>query len=189
MKNYFLTFLLILSGALAAQTLKSDPPHTQLSFTVTHLTISHITGNFGDFSVELDYTKEDFTDAKFTLSADVASINTGVKMRDDHLRSTDFFDVENFPKMNFTTTSIDKVFANKYKLHGNLTMHGVTRPITLDLTYNGHIEDSNTGAKTFGFTVKGNLKRTDYGVGVGFPGAVISDEVKLVAFMEFKESK
>ncbi len=115
-------------------TWKNDPAHSQLSFTVTHLGISDVTGSFSDFEVTAESSKPDFSDAVFTLTAKTTSINTRIDMRDNHLKSADFFDVEKYPTMTFKSTALNAEGKNKFKLTGDLTLHGVTKPITMDLS-------------------------------------------------------
>lgn len=159
--------------------------HSKLTFSVTHLGISDIAGLFKTFDVSVTTNKVDFSDAVFELSADVASINTEVGMRDDHLRSADFFEVEKFAKMTFKSTSIKKVSKDKYKLTGDLTLHGVTKPVTMDLWYRGTIENPQSKATTAGFQLTGSLKRSDFGVGPNFPPPMIGDLVNIKADGEF----
>lgn len=179
-----LMFVFFTCGIAAAQsTWKVDPNHSKLTFTVTHLGISDILGLFQKFDATITASQADFSDAVFDLSVDVASINTEVKKRDDHLRSADFFDVENFPTITFRSSSIERSDENKYKLSGDLTMHGITKPVTMDLWYRGTIE--NNDAQTSGFQLTGILKRSDFNIGPDFPPPMLSDEVYIQADGEF----
>ncbi|HYH16013.1 MAG TPA: YceI family protein [Flavisolibacter sp.] len=164
---------------------KNDDAHSQLAFTVKHLGISEISGTFNDFDVTVNASKSDFSDAVFELSANVASINTRVEARDNHLKSADFFDAAKFPTLNFKSTSIKKAGKNKYKLSGNLTLHGVTKPVTMDLEYKGSVENPMSKKQTAGFQVSGVIKRSDFNLGSGFPAPMISDEVQIKADGEF----
>lgn len=169
--------------ATAQSTWKADPNHSKITFMVTHLGISDILGLFQQFDVTATASNPDFSDAAFTLSIDAASINTEVKKRDDHLRSADFFDVEQFPELTFKSSAIEPAGENRYKLSGNLTIHGVTKPVTMDLWYRGTI--SNNGTETAGFQLTGTLKRSDFGIGPDFPPPMLSDEVQIQADGEF----
>ena len=164
---------------------KSDVAHSQLGFTVKHLGISEISGTFNEFDVTVNSSKPDFSDAVFELSANVGSIDTRVEARDNHLKSADFFDAAKYPTLNFKSTSIKKAGNNKYKLSGNLTLHGVTKPVTMDLVYTGTVENPMSKKQTAGFQVSGVIKRSDFNLGSSFPAAVISDEVRIKADGEF----
>jgi polyisoprenoid-binding protein YceI len=164
---------------------KNDPPHSQLGFTVKHLGISDVSGVFNDFDVTVTSLKPDFSDAVVELNAKVASINTRVEARDNHLKSADFFDVEKYPTMHFKSTSLKNAGKNKYKLTGDLTLHGVTKQVTMDLEYRGTIENPMNKKPTAGFQVTGVIKRSDFNLGNSFPPPMISDEVRIKADGEF----
>lgn len=168
-------------------TWKNDPAHSQLSFTVTHLGISDVTGSFSDFEVTAESSKPDFSDAVFTLTAKTTSINTRIDMRDNHLKSADFFDVEKYPTMTFKSTALNAEGKNKFKLTGDLTLHGVTKPITMDLEYRGTVENPMSKKPTAGFQLTGTIKRTDFGIGTKFPDQMVSDIVRIKADGEFTQ--
>lgn len=129
------SFLIVafVSTSLFAQTnWKADPMHSKVTFSVNHLGISDVAGLFKTFEIDITTNKADFSDAVFEVSIDVVSINTEVEMRDNHLRSADFFEVEKYEKMTFKSTSIKKVRKDKYILSGLLTLHGVTKTVTMD---------------------------------------------------------
>lgn len=164
---------------------KNDPPHSQLGFTVTHLGIADVSGVFNDFDVTVTSSKPDFGDAVFELNAKVGSIDTRVEARNNHLKSADFFDADKYPTMHFKSTSIKNAGKNNYKLTGNLTLHGVTKPVTMDLEYRGTVENQMNKKQTAGFQVTGVIKRSDFNLGNGFPPPMISDEVRIKADGEF----
>lgn len=163
----------------------NDPAHSQLSFTVKHLGITDVTGTFNDFEVKVTSSKNDFSDAVFELTAKTASINTRVEARDNHLKSADFFDAEKYPELTFKSTSVKKQGKNKYKLIGDLTIHGVTKPVTMDLVHTGKVENPMNQQETAGFQVTGTIKRSDFKIGGEFPTMIISDEVHIKADGEF----
>lgn len=186
--------LSLLTGALLCASLsfaqtswKSDPAHSKLTFSVTHMGISDVAGLFKTFDAGITASEEDFSDAVFELTVDVASIDTEIEKRDNHLRSPDFFDVEKFPEMTFKSTSIEKAGEDKYKLSGDLTLHGVTKPVTMDLWYRGTIENAQDKSKTAGFQLTGTLKRSDFDIGSKFAPPMLSDEVYIKADGEFKQ--
>ena len=122
-------------------TYKFDAAHSEVTFKVRHLMISNVTGSFSKFDSTLTADKEDFTDAKVTFEADTNSISTNNEQRDGHLKADDFFSVEKFPKLTFDSTSIAKTNDEDYTLTGNLTIRDVTKPVTLDVIYNGSMID------------------------------------------------
>lgn len=185
MKTLKITFLLIiLSYSAMAQNWKSDRQHSRLGFRTTHMTISEINGIFKSFEIQINAKNKDFSDAVIELVADIGSIDTEVEQRDNHLKSADFFDVENYPELCFTSTSITEVSKNKYSVTGNLTIRDNTKTVTVLLTYNGSIENEYTQKITAGFKLIGTIKRTDFFIGSSIPYTIISDEVNIVADME-----
>ena len=183
--------IIILTGFLVSTAFatfdawKNDKPHSQLGFTITHLGISDISGTFNDFDVTVNSSKPDFSDAVFELTTNVASIDTRIDARDKHLKSADFFDVEKYPTITFKSTSLKVEGKDKYKLTGNLTMHGITKEVTMDLKYRGTIQNQMTKAKTAGFQLTGSINRMDFGIGSKFPPPMLSDEVVIKADGEF----
>jgi polyisoprenoid-binding protein YceI len=184
-KITFLAALLVASvSSTFAQNWSLDKAHAKLGFTVTHLMLSEVDGNFKNFDVKLTSTKEDFTDAQIELTADVNSINTDNDRRDGHLKGADFFDVAKFGMLTFKSKSLTKVEGKKYKLAGDLTMHGVTKPVTLDVIFNGTAVHPMNKKTVAGFKVSGIINRAAFGVG-SMPAAMVSEEVELRASGEF----
>lgn len=179
--------LFIASASLYAQsTWKVDNPHAKLTFSTVHNTISDVEGLFNSFDATVTTTKDNFSDAVFELTVDVVSIDTEVDKRDDHLRSSDFFHVEKYPTMTFKSTSIEETDKeNRYKLTGDLTLHGVTKTVTMDLWYRGIYENPRNNKISAGFEVTGALNRSDFNIGQKFPASMISDEVVIEADGEF----
>ncbi len=184
-KISFLLFVLFTSVAAFAQTWTADKAHSKVGFTVTHLALSEVDGNFQTFDAKITSSKEDFSDAIFEFSADIASVKTGADGRDGHLQKPDMFDAAQFPKLTFKSTGISKVADKKYKLTGDLTIKGVTKKVTLDLTLLGTSMDQRSNKKVAGFKASGYIKRTDFGVGT-MPSLVVSEDVELRASGEFK---
>jgi polyisoprenoid-binding protein YceI len=180
-----LSSFFLLTAFATLDTWKNDKPHSQLGFTVTHLGISDVSGTFNDFDVTVTSTKPDFSDAVFELAANVASIDTRVEARDKHLKSADFFDAEKYPVMTFKSTSLKINGKDKYNLTGNLTLHGITREITLDLSFRGITENPMTKVKTAGFQLTGSINRSDFNIGAAFPAPIISERVAIKADGEF----
>lgn len=188
------TMAILLVFSLSAFTVNNpniwtnDAPHSQLFFTVTHLGINDVSGTFDDFTVTVESSKPDFSDAVFNLTAKTNSINTRVEARNNHLKSADFFDVEKYPELTFTSTGIQPAGENKYKLTGDLTIHGVTKTITVDLLYRGQTVNPMSSKLTTSFQINTTIKRSDFEVGGKFPEAIVSDEVRIVANGEFVQA-
>jgi polyisoprenoid-binding protein YceI len=178
-------FVVLTAFTTAVTTWQNDDPHSQLGFTVTHLGISDVSGTFNDFDVKVTSSKPDFSDATFELKARTASVDTRVEARNNHLKSADFFDVAKYPELTFNSSSLKKSGENSYKLSGDLTLHGITKPVTMDLTFRGTTQNPMSKATTAGFQLEGVIKRSDFNVGPGFPAPIISDEVRIKADGEF----
>lgn len=164
-----------------------DPNHSEISFKVKHLVISTVSGKFSSFEGTVESDKEDFSDAKIAFSADIDSINTGNEQRDGHLKSADFFDAGNHPKMSFTSTSLVPKGGSDYTLNGELSLRGSSKPVALAVEFGG-IQKDFYGNTVAGFELTGKINRQDFGLawsGVTEAGGiVVSDEVKLLINVE-----
>ncbi|MBS1773454.1 MAG: YceI family protein [Bacteroidetes bacterium] len=163
---------------------KIDTTHSEVLFKIKHLMISTVTGHFKTFDVEVETEGDDFTKAsKIKFTADVDSISTNNEQRDGHLKSPDFFDAAIFPQIVFEGTKMEGS-GSEYKLHGNFTIKGTTKPIVLDVDFGGIVADP-WGQTKAGFTVSGKISRKEFGLtwsAVTEAGqVVVSDEVKLFA--------
>ena len=175
---------LFLSSIVFAQTIwTTDKNHSQLHFSAMHFGITHIAGIFHKFEVSMNCEKEDFSDAQIEMIADVKSIDTQVEMRDNDLRSPNWFDAEKFPELVFKSTSFTKVKNNKYRLKGTITIHGVSKPIEFDVIFNGRAV-TMTKKQTAGFTVRGKLNRSDFSLGKDPISTGVSNEVEVWADVE-----
>ncbi|MCB9034233.1 MAG: YceI family protein [Chitinophagales bacterium] len=192
LKLFLGAFTLIGFLMVSAQALKqvwtNDSAHSQLYFTVTHLGFNNISGTFDDVTINVTTTTPDFSDATIELSAKTNSINTLIEARDNHLKSADFFDAEKFPALTFKSTALKKKRKGKYKLTGNLTMHGVTKPVTLDLVFKGQKLNPMSSKPTTAFEATGIIKRSEFAVGDKFAEAIISDEVSIKFNGEFLQA-
>jgi polyisoprenoid-binding protein YceI len=191
MKKIIILLAIVLANtALFAQgTWTVDKMHSSLKFTVTHLSVSDVDGFFSDFDVTVTTTKADFSDAKFDLTAKVSSINTGVSMRDDDLKSDHFFNAAVDPTVTFVSTGISPSSPNHYTLTGNLTMHGITKAVTFTLWYRGTIVNPMSKANDAGFQLTGTVNRLDFDLASKYPDAMISNQVIIKADGEFKQAK
>lgn len=169
-----------------------DATHSEISFRVKHLMISNVKGNFNDFSAEIYTSDNDVVTSDVNVSINAASVTTANADRDGHLKSADFFDVENHKQITFVGTSVKKVDDENYKLTGNLTIKGVSKAITLDVEFGGIMKDP-WGNEKAGFTVNGKINRTDWGLNwnaaLEAGGVMVSDEVKVAAEIELVKQK
>ncbi|HPE44200.1 MAG TPA: YceI family protein [Bacteroidales bacterium] len=160
-----------------------DPAHSEVQFKVKHLVISTVTGSFDRFSGQLETSSDDFTPATINFEAEVDSINTNNADRDNHLKSADFFDAANYPKISFVSESFEKTGESTYKLTGNFTMRGTTKKITLDVEHGGVMTDPYGNTKA-GFELQGKVSRKEFGLSwnavTEAGGVVVADEVKLL---------
>ncbi|MDO9137274.1 MAG: YceI family protein [Lutibacter sp.] len=164
MKNLSIVIALLSVALVQAQTTWNiDPSHSSIRFAVDHMVISEVEGIFSTYEGSVIATKADFSDAKINFTVDVNSVNTDNAKRDEHLRSADFFETEKYPKMTFVSTSVVKTGTGKYNLKGKLTLHGVTKEITLAMTYGGTTKDPWGNTKA-GLKVTGVINRTDFGL-------------------------
>ena len=152
-------------SAVAQSSYTFDKNHARLSFSAFHLGISQIEGNFKIFNAILLSTKEDFSDARIEMTADIKSINTEVEIRDNDLKSPKWFDADKYPALTFSSTSFSKISVKNYKLKGNITIHGVTKPIEFDVILNGKGQNPISKKYSFGFSIAGKLNRNDFGIG------------------------
>jgi len=152
----------ITAEKIPAGTWTLDPTHSEVSFSVRHLAISKVKGSFESFDASLE-TAEDHTASKVTASIDVASVNTNQKDRDGHLQSGDFFLAEQHPKMTFVSTSIEEKGGDDFLVHGDLTLRGVTKPVTLKSEFGGLVVDGY-GQTKLGFSATTKIDRTEFGV-------------------------
>jgi polyisoprenoid-binding protein YceI len=140
-----------------------DNMHSSVTFKVRHLVISSVTGHFNTFEGTVESDKDDFTDARVTFSADISSIDTGVEQRDNHLKSPDFFDAANHPKLTFESTGVEKKSDGEYKIKGDLTIRGVSKPVVLDVEFGG-IQNDMYGRTVAGFEMTGKIDRQQFGL-------------------------
>ena len=189
MKKLFVLLAgIALTTAATAQTPWTlDKAHSSVNFTVTHMVVSEVNGNFKDFSAEVKSDKPDFSDLVTAFTIQTASVNTDDEKRDGHLKSEDFFYAEKFPTITFKSASIKKISDKKYELSGDLTMRGVTKKMTWDVKYNGTIKDGY-GNNRAGFKATTTINRKDYGVSwnktMDAGGLAVSDEVAISVNIE-----
>ena len=158
-----------------------DPAHTRLGFVARHLMVSKVRGSFASFTGTIDVA-EDLTQSKVDVTIDTASVTTGAEDRDNHLRSDDFFDAENFPTLKFESTEIKELGDGKYEVIGDLTIKDVTKPVTLDTTYLGIISDPWGNGKAL-LEASTKIDREEWGLTWNAPletgGVLVSKEVTI----------
>jgi polyisoprenoid-binding protein YceI len=176
----------------AESTWSFDQSHSKVGFAVTHLVISEVEGQFHTYEGTVTTTSDDFSGASIVFSADISSIDTENEKRDGHLQSPDFFDAATYPKMTFKSTSFKKKKGNKYELKGDLTIRDVTKPITLDVTYGGTVQDPYGNTKA-GFKLTGAIDRFEYGLkwdaATEAGNLVVSREVDLEMNIQLAKAK
>ena len=165
----------------AATAWKIDAAHSTVEFAVKHLMFTTVKGRFSDVTGTVEFDDTDPTDGRADITIAAASIDTREPKRDAHLKSADFFDVEQYPTLTFRSTKVEGT-ARRFALTGDLTIRGVTRPITLDVTYEGTGKDP-WGAERVGFAATGTLNRRDFGLtwnaALETGGVLVADEVKI----------
>ena len=164
-----------------------DPTHSEIGFKIKHLMITNVSGKFDAFEAEVQAEGEDFATAQIEARIKTSSINTGNLQRDEHLRNSDFFEVEKYPELQFKSTKIEKRDSDNYILYGDLTLKGVTKPIHVNVEFNGIAKDP-WGGERAGFVVTGKINRSDWGVSFNSiletGGVALSEEVKISSELE-----
>ena len=165
-----------------------DPSHSEITFKVKHLMIANVKGEFQKFNASIEAAGADFKHARVHAKMDAATIFTNDETRDQHLRSADFFDAGNHPHLEFTGTGMQHVSGNDYKLTGELTIKGATKPVTLDVEFGGMNKDP-WGNEKMGFSLSGRINRKDWGLNwnaaLETGGVLVSDEVRIHAEVQF----
>jgi len=165
---------------------KIDPAHTAVAFIVNHVGFSNVIGRFNTVGGEVSFDKDAVEKSTVTVTIDTTSVDTNHAKRDEHLRSPDFFNAKEFPKMTFKSTKIEKTGDKTGKLHGDLTMLGVTKPVVLDVTFNKDGVSPASKLETAGFSARGTVKRTEFGMKYGAPA--IGDDIQLLIEVEAVKS-
>jgi polyisoprenoid-binding protein YceI len=161
-----------------------DPIHSEVTFKIKHLMISTVTGQFKKFNLVAETGTDDFnTEKRIEFTADIDSIDTNNEQRNGHLKSADFFNIEQYPQLKFSGKKYD-VSDGEGIISGELTMHGITKPVTLNVEFGGIVKDPYGQTKA-GFTVTGKISRKEFGLSWGTVtetgNVVLSDEVKINA--------
>ncbi|MGX1506281.1 UNVERIFIED_CONTAM: polyisoprenoid-binding protein YceI [Streptomyces graminofaciens] len=159
-----------------------DPAHSSIGFTVRHAMVTNVRGSFGEYEGKLVLDGTEPARSTAAIDVAIASVDTGIADRDGHLRSGDFFDAEKFPKMTFRSTAAEQLGGDKYRITGDLTIKDVTRPIAIDLEFQGSATDVY-GNERVGFEGGTEILRSDWGLtwnaALEAGGVMVSDKVKL----------
>lgn len=168
-----------------------DPLHSEIQFKIRHLVISTVTGFFKTFEGGATTTGEGFENANINLSLDVNSIDTNQEQRDAHLKSAEFFEAETFPEISFKSISFTKTKEDEYKLLGDLTMKGITKPVELIAEYGGSAKDAY-GNQKYGFEVTGKINRKEFGLTYSAltetGGLALGEDIKLIANIQLTQA-
>jgi polyisoprenoid-binding protein YceI len=187
--NTIVLLLLTVAGSAFAQTKwNTDAAHSKVGFTVTHMTVAEVEGNFKDFTATVASKSEDFNGAEVEFTAKVASINTENENRNNHLKSDDFFNAEKYPDITFKGVLVKE--NGKYQLKGKLTLRDVTKDVAFDVTYGGTV-DTGRGVKA-GFKLTGKINRLEYGLkwknALANGSLVVADEVQINVKIELNKA-
>jgi len=159
-----------------------DPTHSEIGFKIKHLMITNVSGKFETFEAEVQTEGDDFTTAQIEAKISTASINTNNLQRDEHLRNSDFFEVDQHPEILFSSTKVEKVDEENFVVYGNLSLKGIVKPVKLDVEYSGATKDP-WGNQKAGFVISGKINRSDFGLNFNAAletgGLVLGEEVKI----------
>lgn len=168
-----------------------DTVHSTVDFSVKHMMISNVKGTFNEFYGDIELDPEDLTDASINFTINTNSIDTHMPDRDDHLRSADFFDVENHPNITFTATDIQKTSEDNYDMIGDLTIRGTTQTVRFDLTFEGVAKDPMSGDEAAGFTGSTKINRKEFGLNwntaLEAGGFLVGDQIKITIDLQLRK--
>ncbi|MBX2883205.1 MAG: YceI family protein [Granulosicoccus sp.] len=164
-----------------------DPEHAYVHFKVEHLGLSTVVGRFNQLDASLDFDPESIDDLKLEGRVDMQSVDMNNESLEKRLRGSDWFDVANFPEASFTTQSVTPGSANQFRLEGNFTLRGISRPLILDVQFKGGADNILTGKYTVGFAANASFLRSDYGI--DSLGGLVADEVFVEIHAEFQRAQ
>ncbi|MDF1563083.1 MAG: YceI family protein [Deltaproteobacteria bacterium] len=183
--------LLALPSLASASTWQVDAAHATVGFEVSHLMISKVRGSFDEVQATLELDEKNLANSKVKATIAASSIDTGNEKRDGHLKSGDFFDVAAHPALTFESTKVKKAGKNKLKVTGNLTIKGVSKPVTLDVTYTDAVKSPFAPIRIRGFTATTTIDRTDWGLtwnkALETGGVLVGEEIAITLSLEFQE--
>jgi polyisoprenoid-binding protein YceI len=169
---------------MAKSTWALDPTHSEVGFKVKHMMFTNVSGKFNNYDVTVSNEDDDFSTSNIEFSADINSVDTNNADRDNHLKSADFFDAENFPKMTFKSTSIEKKSDNEFIVNGDLTIKDVTKPAALKAEYSGLMKDPWGNTKA-GLSIETKINRKEFGLtwnaALETGGVLVGEDVRIIA--------
>lgn len=165
-----------------------DPAHSEVDFTVRHMSISNVHGQFGGIKGTIVGNTSDAAKSNVSVTIDLSTIDTGVSARDNDLKSANFFDVAQFPTATFTSTSVSGS-GTHLTVHGNLTLHGVTRPVQLEVEGPSATITGMDHKPHAGYSATATIDRKDFGIGSKYPDSIVGDQIKLTIDLEAVEQK
>jgi polyisoprenoid-binding protein YceI len=165
-----------------------DPTHSEIGFKVKHMMFTNVSGKFNVFEATIENDEEHFETSKIEFSTDVNSIDTNNDDRDNHLRGADFFDIENYKKLSFISTSVEKIDEGEYQITGDLTIKDVTKSVVLETEYSGLMKDP-WGNTKLGLSITGKINRKEFGLtwnaALETGGVLVGEDIKLVSEIQF----
>jgi polyisoprenoid-binding protein YceI len=183
--------LLILPSLVSAETWSIDPEHSIVGFKIRHMMVSNVKGNFPSFSGTVEIDDKDISKSKVEVSIETASINTNIKKRDEHLRSPDFFDVAKYPTMTYVSSKVEKAGEGKLRVVGNLTLHGVTREVILNVEGPTAAFKDPWGSLRRGASATAKINRKDFGLNwntaIESGGVLVGEEVAIEIELEMSK--
>jgi polyisoprenoid-binding protein YceI len=167
---------------MTTERFESDPTHSSVAFWIRHMVVAKVRGHFNKFDVVIDLDEKDVSRSTVDVKIDTASIDTGVEQRDNHLRSPDFFDVAKYPELRFTSKRVEDLGGGQLRVVGDLTMHGITKEVALEVENAGRAKDPWGGSRA-GFSARATLDRKDFGLGwnavLEAGGVLVGDKVSI----------
>ncbi|MGE3919200.1 MAG: YceI family protein [Hyphomicrobiaceae bacterium] len=164
-----------------------DPTHANVGFMVSHLGMSAYPGRFDSVTGSLTFNNADLVKSTLSVTIDAASVNVVSKKLTDHLQNSDFFDVKKYPEITFKSTKVEKIDDKTGRVTGDLSLHGVTKPVTLDVTFNGGTRNPMSSESILGFSARGEINRSDFGM--TYIPKFVGDRVAIVIEAEFVQPK
>ncbi len=188
MRSMLLVSLIVgIASPVFAANYKIDPDHSEVGFKIRHLAISNVTGKFTEFTGTFSFDPKDVAASKAEAEINIKSVDTAQRKRDDHLKGEDFFSADRFPQMKFVSKAVETSGADSFKVTGDLTIRGITKSVTLDVSYTGSAKDP-WGNEKAAFSATTKISRKEFGLtwnkALETGGMVVGDEVTITLEVE-----